>query len=85
MKGMMIMPRGRKPAPKTFEEQLALIDSQIAEHRQAVDLLKSQRKEVLAAKDHADMSELLSAVRASGKTPGDFIAALRNEEVNDEE
>lgn len=71
------MPRGRKPAPKTFEEHIALIDSQINNHKQAIEVLKTQRKNVIAAKEKADMQALMEAVKASGKSPSELLAELK--------
>lgn len=77
------MARPRKP--KDFGEQVQLIDQQIAFHREEIQKLKLRRKEVVEAKDKADMQQLLELVRNSGKTPAEFLDALNSDSEYEEE
>lgn len=71
------MPRGRKPTPKSYEDQLAAVDAQIADYKELIDELKAQRKTIISAQNNADMEDLMSAVKASGRTPAELLAELR--------
>lgn len=74
------MPRGRKPAPKNYDEQIAILEAQIEEHKQSIDLLKGQLKELRAAKRQQETEALLAAIEASGKTLEEVLEALQRAE-----
>ncbi len=76
----MKMPRGRKPAPKNYDEQIAMLEAQIEEHKQSIDLLKGQLKELRAAKRQQETEALLAAIEASGKTLEEVLEALQRAE-----
>ncbi len=74
------MPRGRKAAPKNYDEQIALLESQIEEHKESIELLKGQLKEVRAAKRKQETDTLLNAIEASGKSLDEVLEALKKAE-----
>lgn len=74
------MPRGRKKMKSLSpEEQLQSIEDQIASHKKAIASLKVQRKAVLEAKEKAELTDLMDAIRMSGKTPAEFLTSIQKQ------
>ena len=74
------MPRGRKKATaEAIAEELASVDARIAQCKQLLSELKSRRKELCAAKERAEMESLYAVVKASGKTPDEWLDHMKTE------
>ena len=77
------MPRGRKVAQvKTVDEQIADIDTEIEEYKQKISEAKEKRKILMEHKEKEQMVALFEAVKASGKTPEDFLKILQEKAQN---
>jgi septal ring factor EnvC (AmiA/AmiB activator) len=76
--GGIIMPRGRKPANgKSINTQISDIDAEIEEYKQKIALAKEKRKELKNRREKQEMEVLYKAVRASGKSPREFLDTLK--------
>lgn len=61
---------------RTKEERIAAIDEKIAYHNKCITKLKKQKEDILRPKEKDIYKELMKALKASGKTPEEIIAAL---------
>lgn len=72
------MPRGRKVVRvKTVDEQIVDIDTEIEDYKQKISEAKEKRKILMERKEKEQMVALFEAVKASGKTPEDFLKLLQ--------
>lgn len=68
------MPRGRKKMTiQTLTEELAETDSRISHCKQQLADLKARKKSLCSAIEKLEMESLYAAVKASGKTPGEWL------------
>lgn len=72
------MPRGRKPLNlKTIDVQISDIDAEIEEYKQKISQAKEKRKMLEDRREKQEMTALYEAVRASGKSPQEFLDSLK--------
>jgi len=74
------MSRGRKVVTaKTIEEQIIDIDSEIEDYKQKIADAREKRKVLMERKEKEELAVLYEAVKASGKTPEEFLKALQEQ------
>ena len=71
------MPRGQKKAPlDVINEQLAKVDSQIENHQEKINNLKSQKNDLLKQKQEQELLALSEKIKESGKTVEEVLKAI---------
>ncbi|GEM_PF-1289564 len=79
------MSRGRKSVKvKTIEEQIIDIDSEIEDYKQKIFDAREKRKVLMEQKEKEELAVLYEAVKASGKTPEEFLKALQEQQKQGE-
>lgn len=74
------MPRGRKKETlENLTEELTKVDDRIAYYKQQLSNLKVHRKKLCAAIEKTEMESLYAAVKASGKTPKEWLTQFHPE------
>ncbi|HEX3017571.1 MAG TPA: hypothetical protein VHP31_06940 [Caproicibacter sp.] len=72
------MPRGRKPLNlKSIDVQISDIDAEIEEYKQKISQAKEKKKMLEIRREKQEMAALYEAVRASGKTPREFLESMQ--------
>lgn len=69
------MPRRKKNL--SFEEELQLLESEIAQAEDTLKQLKKRRREILQVKEEEDIKTLYVAIKESGKSIADVISTLK--------
>lgn len=70
------MPRGVKKQVN-YDEKLAKIDARIIHHKNSITELEEEKKLIFIQKEEAELKELQSLIVSSGKTPAEFLAAIK--------
>ena len=79
------MSRGCKAMKtKTIEEQIIDIDSEIEDYKQKIFDAREKRKVLMEQKEKEELAVLYEAVKASGKTPEEFLKALQEQQKQGE-
>jgi uncharacterized protein (UPF0179 family) len=70
---------------RSLEERIAALDQKIKFHKEKIDLLEKQKKEVLSPpqkkRSKAEtLNEIYKAAKASGKSLDDILNMLKHEE-----
>jgi chromosome segregation ATPase len=73
------MPRGVRNPVKTINDKIAEIEEKISYYQKRISKLSSQKKELLASREKAEMDALYKAIKQSGKTPMEFISELSSQ------
>ena len=61
------MPRGIRNPVNTINEKIAEIDAKISNYQKRISKLSTQKKELLASKEKAELDALYKAIKQSGK------------------
>jgi len=69
------MPRGKK-AIINYDEEIGILEKRITHYKDSIVELQEQKKLLLDEKEKSEMSALYQAIKESGKTPSEFLAAL---------
>ncbi|MGI6577732.1 MAG: hypothetical protein ACOX1Q_06865 [Eubacteriales bacterium] len=73
------MPRGVRNPVKTINDKIAEIEEKISYYQKRISKLSSQKKELLASREKAEMDALYKAIKQSGKTPMEIISELSSQ------
>lgn len=75
------MPRGIRNPVNTINEKIAEIDAKISNYQKRISKLSTQKKELLASKEKAELDALYKAIKQSGKTPLQVITEISSQGV----
>ncbi len=79
------MPRGCKVVKtKTIQEQITDVDTEIEDYKQKISDAREKRKVLMERKEKEELAVLYEAVKASGKTPEEFLKALQEQQKQGE-
>ena len=79
------MPRGCKVVKtKTIQEQITDVDTEIEDYKQKISDAREKRKILMERKEKEELAVLYEAVKASGKTPEEFLKALQEQQKQGE-
>ncbi|MDD3230860.1 MAG: hypothetical protein PHE09_16835 [Oscillospiraceae bacterium] len=71
------MPRRKKEENMSFEERIQQVDQRIADCKETLASLKSQRKSLETARDNEAMQSIYELIKASNMSPTEFLTELQ--------
>lgn len=74
--------RRKKQENLTWEEQLEIVEKEIAECKENIKTLKEKRKELISRIEEAQKDKLYKAVVESGKTIEEILAEVSKPKEN---
>jgi hypothetical protein len=76
-KAVLAMPRRKKEENMSFEERIQQVDQRIADCKETLVSLKSQRKSLETARDSEAMQSIYELIKASNMSPTEFLTELQ--------
>lgn len=77
IKGVMLMPRGRKPVIESVETKLSTIDNQIETYKNKISSLQAEKKVLIEKQKKMELETLYKAVQDSGKSVDEIIKLVQ--------
>ncbi|ARP50780.1 hypothetical protein B6259_07790 [Ruminococcaceae bacterium CPB6] len=77
------MPRRKKEENMTYEERIQDIDRRIAQCKETVSQLRSQRRQLEKERDEEAMQRIYAYIRSSDMSPAQFLDLLQEQDTQD--
>lgn len=79
------MSRRKKVENMSIDERIVQVDTRIAECKETLSSLKSQKKELENARDEEAMQNIYDFIKASDMTPAEFLTEMQEKATDQDE